>query len=1315
MKYRIAALAALLPPALVAQTAQADAIPAAPGSDASNEEVIVLSPFEVSATATSGYAASTTLAGNRLNTELRDIGSAVSVVTSEFLKDVGATDNRTLLQYTTSSEVGGTYGNFGGTGDGAVLDESSKFITPNTNTRVRGLAAADNTRDFFMTSIPWDGYNVDGVDLQRGANSILFGMGSPAGIINTRSKQAMFTNANEIGVRVGSYGANRQTVDFNRVLIDNQLAIRIAALRNDDQFKQDPAFSKDERVYGAIRFEPAFLKKNGMRTILKANYEAGRVRSNNPRTLPPIDMITPWFRTGTYAGKDVDGNDAVFANLNRATFVPLSLVNDNTPRQGHGQVRQKYNGPSIGADVIPWYPKGINGGQPNPNYNPWVGNFAQQFGGPMVFFQNNSATPAQMLVFEPRQEYAGAINSAGGIDAGHKIDGQRWQRPGSIAPYASYAKNAGLPFSDSGVYKDFSITDSSIFDFYNQLLDGPNKKEWQDFRAYNISLAQTFLDDQVGFELSYNNEFYKQGRLSLLSGERQAIYVDINRVYGDGTPAGIPGTRPDGLDREPYGDGTPNPNVGKAFISDNGQGNNSSLMSEKANMRATVFATLDFEKLGKNWFTKFLGKHTATGLFASDEDETDNRSWVRYTADDAFAESIRSSSVYKINANEVVPNTVIYLGDSLINRESASGAYLPNPTEVAVAPSGTVRTFVGIWNKPTDPSDPNYVNPGAEWIDPYYPIIAPWNDPTKADYAKAHLTQSENPANYVGWSNVPLTWSDSESSDEARLHNTTSARKALSRVTSSAFVWQGKFLDNAIVGTWGVRKDIAKSWTVSNDSNNSSWTSEDETRTVQLANARGVLNWAPYELEYHDIIGNKNSRTAFNRLQMTSHSWMVVAHLMDLPGLKKALEKSPVQVSLFYNESSNFQPAASRVDIYGHALPPPTGTTTDKGILLETRDGKYSLKINRYETSSKNNGNDALAGNMWFIGASQTWSGNWANQFENNWTGWTPGTAANPADPRATQYNYEPSQRERDLAKANGFPGGTPELDELATAEAWRLAGERERSAVAAWRTWQNSVNPDFYAAWGIDLQRPFTSNEAIGASAPAGVTVTEDSISKGYEVEFNAQITKNWRLTFNGAKTTAVRNNVGGAALSDFVSKYEEALNGGVGSAGDLRIWWGGAGNETTRFQWNQNFGSTYHMLKLLEGTNVPELRKWRFNLITNYDFDSGFMKGFNVGAGVRYESSVGIGYPVLSASGTTVEYDLASPYKGDAETNFDFWVGYRRTIWKNLDWSIQLNVRNAFVGNELIPITTQPDGTPAGYRIRPPQTWQLSNTFRF
>jgi hypothetical protein len=52
---------------------------------------------------------------------------------------------------------------------------------------------------------------------------------------------------------------------------------------------------------------------------------------------------------------------------------------------------------------------------------------------------------------------------------------------------------------------------------------------------------------------------------------------------------------------------------------------------------------------------------------------------------------------------------------------------------------------------------------------------------------------------------------------------------------------------------------------------------------------------------------------------------------------------------------------------------------------------------------------------------------------------------------------------------------------------------------------------------------------------------------------------------------------------------------------------------------------------------------------------------------------------------------------------------------VAKNIDWRMQFNVRNVTAGNGLIPISTQPDGTVAAWRIKPPRTWTLTNSFRF
>jgi outer membrane receptor protein involved in Fe transport len=234
---------AAIPPAL-AQTAPA----AATTADAANqteEEVVVLSPFVVSASGgETGYGVKDTLAGTRVRTELKDISSSISVVNSQFLKDTGARNNQDLLVYTTNTEVAGLGGNFSGQGSYISGTYQTDFAKPNTETRVRGVDSADNTRDYFSTDIPWDSYNVDRVDLQRGPNSILFGVGSPAGIVNTSTNGASFKTGGKLETRFGSFGSFRSSFDYNHVLLDNQLALRVSLLDDDTKYRQEPAYNR---------------------------------------------------------------------------------------------------------------------------------------------------------------------------------------------------------------------------------------------------------------------------------------------------------------------------------------------------------------------------------------------------------------------------------------------------------------------------------------------------------------------------------------------------------------------------------------------------------------------------------------------------------------------------------------------------------------------------------------------------------------------------------------------------------------------------------------------------------------------------------------------------------------------------------------------------------------------------------------------------------------------------------------------------------------------------------------------------------------
>lgn len=1207
---------------------------------AAEDEVLVLTPFEVTAGAENeGYTAATTLAGNRLNTELRDIGSAVSVVTKEFLQDVGATDNNSLLQYTVGTEVGGTRGNFAGVGDAAQLNEDT--VRPNDNTRVRGLAAADNTRDFFRSDVPWDSYNVERVDLQRGANSILFGQGSPAGIINTGLKSAQFRNTGTAEVRVDNYGSMRGTLDINRVLLPRELAFRLSLLGEEEKYRQDPAFSKDRRVYAAMRYEPKALNRDGMLTSLKASFESGRIDSNNPRTLPPSDAISPWF-----------------TSLNQATYNQYQAFDHLSGRPNHGQFRVNL----------------ASNGSRNPAYQPYLGTFGFPSGraGPTVFMSGGSQT---MMV----TDVIGAFVS-GGLGADGSVDGGIAALPDngwvSLHGTAQWAINAGAPYSKAGLWKNNLLTDASAFDFYNQLIDGDSKREWQDFNVGNVSLAQTYFNNRLGFSVDFSRESYENGQKAVLPGDVR-LQIDPMAVYGDGSPdAGLAGG-------EPFSDGTRNPNVGRAFVSSNNAWSNRSLETEREALRATAFVQHDFKDRDNSGWRRLLGLHTLTGLVGRDKVESDARTWQRYGIFDNAYYTLSGRADQRFNG-ALIPTQIIYLGDSLLGK-SLSGAHLPRISGNTTMTSGSIRYFNPTWN--------SSVNPGDSWQNGFY---LP-GDPAR------NSTQAENPANYAGWTTTQLNLVDAEASAANRDRLTTRAALDKATTESQAFVWQGKWLDNSLVSTIGWRKDIAESWAFDMSPND-----------FPVTQDRGAVNLSP---------GYYKLPAAGQRAEVESKSYSVVAHLTDLPFLRGLTDRLPVNVSVYYNRSTNFKPDASRVDIYGEPLPAPAGKTIDHGLRLESKDGRYSVRVNRYETSNSNATSTQI--NAASIGNWMQLTQNFANVFQYNIRPWgydatAAGQTANASDIFDGGAGiWEPMRYNFHLFANRPLQPG----EILSSDGSWIVSPAFEQKVLDSVRTFQRAVDPRFWTAWRINTFGDFGPSTAeVSYSVPTGFAITEDNVSKGWEIELSAQPTKNWRVLVNASKTDARRTNIGNEHMREFMELVAESL---VAPDGLRRLhhYWGTQDVVTAGKNWFDGEGlvgapgSEWRLAQLVENTTVPELREWRVNLITNYEFSEGALRGFNLGGGLRYQSSVIVGYPPVGDPNdpTTIEYDFAKPYRGPSETAIDLWVGYSRKLSEKLDWRIQLNVRDAFQGKDLIPITYQPNGTVAAWRIAPTQTFTLTNTFSF
>jgi hypothetical protein len=233
------------------------------------------------------------------------------------------------------------------------------------------------------------------------------------------------------------------------------------------------------------------------------------------------------------------------------------------------------------------------------------------------------------------------------------------------------------------------------------------------------------------------------------------------------------------------------------------------------------------------------------------------------------------------------------------------------------------------------------------------------------------------------------------------------------------------------------------------------------------------------------------------------------------------------------------------------------------------------------------------------------------------------------------------------------------------------------------------------------------------GATAPSGLSVTSDTQSEGYEFELTANPLPNWRVAVNASMVEAVRTNVGGPVLAELVAYMDQQM---AGIAGDMRQFNGNyVPSNEVRQNW-ANWRGQYTLLKLQEGAAASEIRKWRYNVMTNYTFTHGTLKGVGVGGSYRWLDKVVIGYPVIAGSNGQASFDLTKPYYGPSEDAIDVWFSYECRLTKRLNWKIQLNVRNLFEKEGLIPISVQPDGqTWASARIKPVQEWFVTNTVSF
>lgn len=576
-----------------------------------NDEVFDLSPFTVESSDSEGYAATSTLAGTRLKTNLRDIASSISVVTKDFLEDTASTDLKELLIYTAGTEVIGPIGNLaneaGRTGENTV---SEIFSTNTATTRVRGLASATLTRNYYESLIPMDSYNTERVTINRGANSILFGVGSPAGIINNGLVAPVFENRTELTGRVGSYGSYRGTFDIERVLVEDKLSVRVTGLYEDTKFQQDPAFEEDQRIFLAAAWKPT------EDLTIRANIEGGNIDSNLPRQFPLVDMIGMWWDPLAH---------------------PKGLIqptHDATAVAANGPYSRSYFGPMSSIFV----PQAV-----------WADPTSPRVDTSRVA----NGTAGMLNLKQPFWHPAGSPNRDADWWAAVRGTGRNME-----------VWNNGANSAISGQFTNHQITDTSIIDFRNHLIDGDTKGESLDFDSFNISAEHLFWEDNIGVEVAYDKQSsYEQNHRLLSGGRSESLQIDPTSVLPDGST---------------------NPNLGRPLVGFN-KGSWSKTDSESDVFRTTAFINLNISDWMNNdgWLSKIVGNHAITALYEDREASNFVRGGPQVTWGKDYAEFGRRADNGQF-VNNTLPRPgrhrsfggIVYLGDSLFGASSPAGANL---------------------------------------------------------------------------------------------------------------------------------------------------------------------------------------------------------------------------------------------------------------------------------------------------------------------------------------------------------------------------------------------------------------------------------------------------------------------------------------------------------------------------------------------------------------------------------------------------------------------------------------------------------------
>lgn len=241
--------------------------------------VTMLPSIKVTASTMGGYAAAYSTTATKTNTLLRDVPQSITVVTRELIRDQSMQSMADVARYVP--------------GVGVSQGEGNRDALVFRGNRSTGDFFTDGVRDdvqYFR-----DLYNVERVEVLKGANGMIFGRGGSGGVINRVTKQAGWDPIREFSFEGGSYDKKRLAVDVGRGINE------VAAVRFNSMYENSGSYRNGVNLE-RFGISPTVTLKPSHRTNIVLGLEHFQDHRTSDRGIPSFNGAPVNTHASTFFG-----------------------------------------------------------------------------------------------------------------------------------------------------------------------------------------------------------------------------------------------------------------------------------------------------------------------------------------------------------------------------------------------------------------------------------------------------------------------------------------------------------------------------------------------------------------------------------------------------------------------------------------------------------------------------------------------------------------------------------------------------------------------------------------------------------------------------------------------------------------------------------------------------------------------------------------------------------------------------------------------------------------------------------------------------